>query len=178
MFSSIYLLTLIIIQHDNSTDYDENNFDSKKVFILLLYSINFIVLLFLFILIFFQIKFITSNETTSENIRKITTSNSPFDNGFNKNLHQFFYDIEGYKNEINYSETSKTFIKSSKLLSVYFQNLNSQENKMKEENKIKNKNDNTILMADLSINTNYTSDSKENMIVEDKSFSEDKFRSS
>jgi hypothetical protein len=90
---------------------------------LFIYSLVLVSILFLFILCGFQIKFITSNETTSENLRKTGRQKNPFDLGWQKNISQFWNDILGYEKDIKYTESARKLLQSECFLSDYFSDL-------------------------------------------------------
>lgn len=83
-------------------------------------SLTTVALLLLILIIFFQIKFIISNETTSESIRRPTHIKNIYDKGCNENYKEFFTNINGYKNEVVYNESAIMFLKNSVLIIDHF----------------------------------------------------------
>lgn len=103
--------------------------DYFETFIIFLLIIHGIVLIFMFSLLFFQIKFICTNETTSENIKRPAKHINPFNLGFKNNLKEFFCNINGYKDLIMYSSQSMSFLKKNISTKKYFSDENFLERK-------------------------------------------------
>lgn len=76
-----------------------------------------IVFLFVSTLICAQSYYISINQTTSENIKKLKNSINPYTLGSaSANAKEFFYDMLGYKNRIEYNSNSKRYIDKLVLL--------------------------------------------------------------
>jgi hypothetical protein len=71
-------------------------------------------------IIFFQIKFICSNETTSENIRRISNTSNPYNRGCKSNIKEFFYDMEGYRQIVTYNEVARDYLMTICLITEYY----------------------------------------------------------
>jgi hypothetical protein len=141
LFYSIYsfvicmfymILTIIFLVHDiknighnNEECIDPNNNEyfcnTYKVYNFIFVLFTWIFTMFLACLVFFQVKFISSNVTTSEYLSK--TNVNTFDKGFKNNWKQFMNDIYKYKESITYNEMGKYYINSNVLLQDYFINL-------------------------------------------------------
>lgn len=113
-------LSVTLFNFDKHLDTEQERKNIYYIMTLILFSSTGMILLFLSIITFFQIKFITSNMTTSEYIRKETETKNVFDNGCKENLNQFRYNILGYNNEISLNEDAKNNIMSSSLITSYF----------------------------------------------------------
>ncbi len=92
---------------------------NDDVFQIVVVGLNTIALLLMIIIIFFQIKSIITNTTTSEYLRDTFKGVSPFDFGCKENTKQFLYDIDGYKKIIQYNENAKIFLKNELLIVTF-----------------------------------------------------------
>lgn len=99
------------------------NFVQLEVKFKILTSIVFtcvsIILLFLSILITYQLKNISNNSTTSENLRSDIISIPDFDNGLCENIKSFNSEILSFKKEFTYNRGANLLLKKSVLLYEY-----------------------------------------------------------
>lgn len=77
-------------------------------------------LLILF-LIFMQFKFILSNETTSENLRKIDNVKNPFNRGCKSNLYEFVYRMDKYRDNVSYNKLAIELLVLNQLVTDYYE---------------------------------------------------------
>jgi hypothetical protein len=79
-------------------------------------------------LIFYQIKFISKDITTSEYLRMDKYATNLFDEGFKNNLKKFFFDKDNYEKELVYNENAKQIINKTILVKEYIINFNYNSN--------------------------------------------------
>jgi len=79
-----------------------------------------VALLLLLLVLFFQIKFIASNETTSESIRRPSHIVNIYDNGCKRNCKEYFTNITAYRNTAVYNDAAIMFLKNSVLITDHF----------------------------------------------------------
>jgi hypothetical protein len=111
--------------HSNSKDVHENTniitgHQYDKYIAIGFTCLTTLALLLLLLIIFFQIKFICNNETTSESIRRPDGLVNIYDNGCKKNCNDFFSNISEYKNEAVYNSPAVNLMKYSLLVTEYF----------------------------------------------------------
>ena len=125
------MLSLILIEYDRNNGFfsllvnlnliDDENIKKHIFYMALgLSTLTTIVLILLLMIICFQIKFILSNETTSENIRRPAHLVNVFDNGCKKNMGQFCNNITGYRTEMVYNEHAIKLLSNSDLITKNF----------------------------------------------------------
>ncbi len=121
--------------------------------------ITFIFLILLLAIIFFQIKFICSNETTSENIRRIAYTSNPYNRGCKSNIKEFLYDMEGFRDIVTYNEVARDYLMTTCLITEYYS--------MLERKSLQNK---TSITSNQKIDKEYfdTSNTNDSMITSDK----------
>lgn len=128
----IALMTIIMINYDEAHSYLKDNHDNKmiitghqydKYFAIGFTCLTTLALLMLILIIFFQIKFICNNETTSESIRRPDGLVNIYDKGFKKNCKEFFSHISGYKNDAVYNSPAINLLKYSLLVTEYFEKI-------------------------------------------------------
>jgi hypothetical protein len=122
-FSNIALLTIILIKlKDNPIESKHLNSFKNINYILTIFLITIVgvATVLLVILIFFQLKFIAKNETTSENIRRSAGMINLFDKGCKQNIKDFVSNIGGYKCLVNYNTNSKGYLSSVRLVTEFY----------------------------------------------------------
>ncbi len=67
------------------------------------------IFLFLFILIIFQLTFISQNITTREYVKNKFLAGNPFDKGFCTNFSNFFREIDEYRRVIDYNDAGTSY---------------------------------------------------------------------
>lgn len=94
----------------------------KEIYIyamILIIAMSGIILLFLIFLIYYQIKFISQDTTTSEYLRSDKYQINFFDEGWKLNFKKFFENKYSYSNNFAYNDSSKEAIKTTRLISEY-----------------------------------------------------------
>ena len=117
LIKCMIILSLILknIHLKNTNDF--KNFDHLCTLILL--TIQLLVLVFVCLIIIFQIKFILSNVTTSEYLRTDSKYLNPFNEGCINNLKQFWYNILNYNNKIKLNENSEIILRNVLVSDVF-----------------------------------------------------------
>ncbi len=109
--------------------FDSNSIDIKLLPVfsnfyysssLILSVITLICFILLITVFFFQVKFICSNETTSENIRRSPHGKNPYNRGCRQNIKEFFNNNEGYKEMVTYNEAARDYLMTVCLITEYF----------------------------------------------------------
>ena len=108
-----YSAHLLYLFHNPGVNLTGKTYYSLTICLLALGSLALILLL---IVVFFQIKFICTNETTSENIR---SQPKMFDIGCCKNIKEFFNDNLAYRSRVNYSPAALGYLKTFKKITEY-----------------------------------------------------------
>ena len=110
-----------------------------------------LLLLFIFVitLIWYQCYFISTNQTTSENLRRNKNAKNPYTmESCSKNQSEFFIDPLGYKKRIQYNDSAKSFLELSSLLTDYIDNIDKtfplRKNMIKEKEEKKEKDSDEI----------------------------------
>lgn len=85
-----------------------------------------LLLLFIFVLslIGYQIYFISTNQTTSENLRRNKNAKNPYTmDSCSKNQSEFFINPLGFKKRVQYNESATSFLELASLLTDYIDNI-------------------------------------------------------
>lgn len=121
MLYSIFHVSIIIVftALNLNPHFNQKNYNEAYISIFLL-SFSGIVMIFLLVVVGMQMKYILSNVTTSEELRKNTVPIPDFDNGSAKlNLSSFCGSIMDYRDQIDYNGDAKNLLDANITLMEY-----------------------------------------------------------
>jgi len=121
LFHSLFYFSfyLYILIHKNEKIGDLSKWSSYT-----LVSISGVIVLFLFMLIYYQLYFISQDITTSEYLRMDKYKKNFFDNGFKLNWKKFLNDENNYEKELVYNDDAKRVIFKTYLAKDFYNSLN------------------------------------------------------